>query len=213
MIFTFLILCFIVGFIYGRKLYEPTCQDSSSSSPSSSPSSCFESLENPMAVLKSLKHVTDTAMKDSLFTVMKETVEHLDIPVAVKDKIRNDQFLKEKIDFIMSKKEDEKESVHVGKKSMVDVDENKRDDKKTTINGTKWSPYGGEVRLHDWNDFYRHFPQYANKVHLWKLEFKEVAIKNAKKFGGCANPAKLVDWLVPDIEEVKKDQERKKYKY
>ena len=33
---------------------------------------------------------------------------------------------------------------------------------------------------------------------------------NSKKFKGCANPANMVDWLVPDIEDVKRANGKRK---
>ena len=68
---------------------------------------------------------------------------------------------------------------------------------------TDYKPYGGEARITNWSDLYHYFPHLSTKIRLWKLEFKASAIKNLKKFKGCANPMVMVDWLVPDFEQVK----------
>lgn len=167
----------------------------------------FVSLEDPSLFLGKIKGATDSAMKEALLSVMKATVGQIDLPKPIKDKLNDEEFIKGNIDLVMKENEDK-----IMAKSSEDASESSTQTatKSSVTSSTKWSPYGGEVRVKNWHDFYRNFPYMANNVLLWKLEFKETALKNAEKFGGCANPAKLVDWLVPDIEEVKKDQQRKK---
>lgn len=174
----------------------------------------FEALQDPTVILKNLKEATESVMKDSMLSVMKATVEQMvDLPQPLKDKLKDEAFLKEKIDFIIEREtklqgKDEKE----GDDLLSKVKTTETSTTATTTNSTKWAPYGGQARIYNWQDFYRHFPHLATKTRLWKLEFKEAALKNAKKFGGCANPARLVDWLVPDIEDVKRDQSNKNKK-
>lgn len=174
-----------------QKVFKSTCKESEN---------CYNKYDNsvdPFEILENLRNVKDTVLKDVMFETLKETVSKLNLPENVKD----EKFLKETIETVM-------------KSHQSQQDKNKRSSTSTATcdhkPSAKYAPYNGEVRLTDWHDLYHYFPQLSTTIRLWKLEFKESARQNWKRFRGCANPGRLVDWLVPDIEEVKKTRKKDK---
>ena len=142
-----------------------------------------------------LKSKSDEMLKETMLSAVKETLGKMDgLPKNIANKIKNDQFLKDNIEKIL--KEDNQ-----GQKETASVHE---------TGNFRYAPYGGEAHITNWNDLYHYFPHLGTKIRLWKLEFKASAMANSKKFKGCANPANMVDWLVPDIEDVKRANGKRK---
>lgn len=162
---------------------------------------CFGSFGDPMEMLNNLKNNQNTMIKDVMFSTLKETFANMkDLPKEMEEKIKNEEFLKSAIETVMSQ-ENQPQTQNSSQPKTADFKYEKR----------PFRPYKGQVRLEDWHDFYHYFPHLANKVRLWKLEFKDSARRNWKKFKGCANPGKLVDWLVPNIEDVRKSKRKTKF--
>lgn len=147
----------------------------------------------------------DIIMKETLLATLKTSLQAMDLPKETIDRITDDAFLKEKIEKAMTKRKSE---------NIVDISVNKESSNTSSSTTSypalpKYAPYGGQSQINDWYDFYHYFPHLANRIRLWKLEFKSSTQKHWKRFKGCANPGHLVDWLVPDIEEVKRQPRRK----
>lgn len=67
-----------------------------------------------------------------------------------------------------------------------------------------YRPYGGKAFITNWSDLYHYYPEAGKKIRMWKLQFKELAKQNKKKFKKCINPGAIVDLLVPDVDEIKR---------
>lgn len=155
-----------------------------------------------MDPLTSIKSITNSFIKDTFLKAFDETkiLEMLPKEISSKFKDKDGNILdifKKKIEMILDEGIDKKINEGIDKKinlfndniySKVKVD---------------YKPYGGEARITNWSDLYHYFPHLSTKIRLWKLEFKASALKNLKKFKGCADPMVMVDWLVPDFEQVK----------
>lgn len=167
---------------------------------------CFASFADPAEMLDNLKNAKNTVIKDVMFGTIKEAFAKMkDMPQAMADKINNEEFLKKAIETVINQKDPQTNETS---KSVPKSQEKATD---FVYEKKPFRPYKGQVRLEDWHDFYHYFPHLANPVRLWKLEFKDSARRNWKKFKGCANPGRLVDWLVPDIEEVKTSKRKAKF--
>ena len=141
-----------------------------------------DSAFDPNSYITEIQSQTNAVLKDALLNSLKSTLKEMDLPDEVKLKLLDDKFLEEKINKHMK------------------IEFNSESE----IIKVKAATYDGSKRISNWEDFYRYFPQYKRNIRLWKLRFKEEAKNNWDKFDSCANPSKLGDWLVPDIEEVQK---------
>ena len=151
-------------------------------------------------MLKDLKTSTDSIMKESLLDAVRGILgkmEHL--PKKFEEKIKDEKFLIEAIEKVLENE---------NKKNQESSSQNSHQhNNQTSVHNTdnfRYSPYGGEAHIKNWDDLYHYFPHLGTKIRLWKLQFKEEAMSNSNQFKGCANPAHMVDWLVPDIDEIKK---------
>lgn len=176
---------------------------------------CMEG--DPFELLQNLNKRKDEMVKKVLFEALKDNFSKIELPEGVKGKVNNEQFLKEAIETVMKKQKQETEALkNKNKKRERKEDKDIKDTQPSTIHTTvtsntsySYKPKNSRVDIHDWHDFYHYFPQLSTRLRLWKLEFKESARQNWKKFRGCANPGRLIDWLVPDYEEVKKAKRKK----
>lgn len=160
-------------------------------------------LHETFAIVDNLKSSTDEFLKKSLLQAAKETLGKMEgLPKHVQEKMKDDRFLMEKIDKVIEinkeKEKEKQESKEVA--AVVDIKEQPATAKIVS----------NSVHIDSWEDLYHYFPHLGTKIRLWKMEFKESALANAKKFKGCANPAHLVNWLVPDIEDIKKRNKKTK---
>ena len=149
-------------------------------------------------------------MKEALLSTFKSK-EFENLPKEFVEKIKDENFLKEKIDEVMKKYRAERELKDFKMKTEVKHVSNLESEPVFKCN-RKYAPYAGEALIKNFSDLYHYFPQAGNIVRLWKLRFKDAARRNGKKFEGCANPAELVDWLVPNIEDVKRQDRFNKKK-
>jgi len=164
--------------------------------------SCFPhpfDLNETLIFASKLKSSSDDFLKESLLHAVKETLGKMEgLPKKIENKIKDDRFLMEKIEKVIEYNNTNKN---------VNESEPVQDHKTGNF---RYSPYGGEAHINNWHDLYHYFPHLGTKIRLWKLEFKESAMTNSKQFKGCANPAHMVDWLVPDIDDIKKKNKIKK---
>lgn len=171
--------------------------------------SCSFDLNETFSFMENLTSSTDTFLKDSLLQAAKESFGKMEnLPKKIKEKLKDDLFLKEKIEKVLENEKKRKQRKSQSKQDKHDsarVSAPARNSSKFS-----YSPYGGAANIKNWDDLYHYYPQLGTTIRLWKLQFKESAMANAKKFKGCANPADMVDWLVPDIEDVKKSNKHKK---
>lgn len=167
----------------------------------------FAAFDDPMEMLENLKNAKNSMIKDLMFETLKDTFAKMkDLPKEMADKIKSEDFLKDAIDTVLNQ-----EKQRGNQKSSKSKPTAKEQATSFTYEKRPFRPYKGQVRLEDWHDFYHYFPHLANTVRLWKLEFKESSRRNWKRFKGCANPGRLVDWLVPDLDDVKKSKKKAKF--
>lgn len=140
---------------------------------------------------KEFKSSSENFVKESLFKSIKESIGKMEnLPKSIENKLKDDKFIMESIEKV--------------------IEEQAKPEKQPEASiPTKFAPYGGEAHIKNWEELYHYYPHLVTKLRLWKLQFKETARRNAKKFNGCANPADLVDWLVPDIEDIKKNKSKR----
>ena len=178
---------------------------------------CFTG--DPFEMLENLRNSKDEMIKTVMFDALKDTFSKIKVPNEFGDIVKDEDFLKEAIEsvFKSQNKQQDKEKEKEKEKEKVKTEPMQTSSSSTSSAAAadynyNYKPYNGQVDITDWHDFYHYFPQLATTVRIWKLEFKESARQNWKKFKGCANPGRLVDWLVPDIEEVKKSKRKTKQK-
>lgn len=175
------ILTLFIGFIFYYSKVELKVEKSDCNSEYCLMETAFD----PSTFINEIKTRTDTVLKDALLNSVKSTIKEIDLPADVKVKLMDDKFLSEKIEKHMKIE--------------------KIEDKKTeTITN-----YDGKKRINNWEEFYHYFPEYSQNIRAWKSRFKAEAKKNWGKFNGCANPSKLVDWLVPDIDDIKNSSKQR----
>lgn len=73
----------------------------------------------------------------------------------------------------------------------------------------KYAPYDGYRPINNWSDLYHYYPQLGRKIRQWKLEFAHVMRRNRHEFEGCANPSALADWIIPDVDDIRKDDRKR----
>lgn len=177
---------------------------------------CFTG--DPFEIVENLRNSKDEMIKKVMFDVLRDTFSKIELPNEFGDKVKNEDFLKKAIESVVKSQNQNKPKERAeskGKekiKTTEPIQTSAPSASSASAYNYNYKPYNGQVDIADWHDFYHYFPQLATTVRLWKLEFKESARQNWKKFKGCANPGRLVDWLVPDIEEVKNSKRKTKQK-
>jgi hypothetical protein len=214
-----IILIIIFFFLFNLSYQKMPSRDNFDTCKEGGSTCTFSAVGDPFEILQNFKDRNDEIVKNFMFETLKDTISKMKLPNEFADKVKNEDFLKEAIDTVMKSQEAEskkkvKDAIKKEKEEVKDKDKYAHDTMQSSSNNQKYKykPNNSHVNINDWHDLYHYFPQLSNNIRLWKLEFKESARQNWKKFKGCANPGRLIDWLVPDIEEVKKAKRKTKPK-